>query len=240
MSGLTQTFLQNRLTFFLTKPAFPYKKSPIGSTSGKEIALTRKRRSFNFSSMSIHAIGKSSFLKVPDLNKIIKYLDLWVWGDRDHMISVGMDGERVDGSVVGFVVLNYLLLSEVEHWNCFVDCAGQCAVSCWMESCASNGSVETVVFLDLLSFFDIPNDEFFVLSAWADHGHIVISLGWKNPVSMTWKWTFKFQVFTIPQFDSFVIACSQNRSSISEEIHRSDRSSMTVQYFSLDAASREP
>lgn len=31
------------------------------------------------------------------------------------MISVGMDGERVDGSVVGFVVLNYLLLSEVEH-----------------------------------------------------------------------------------------------------------------------------
>ena len=31
------------------------------------------------------------------------------------MISVGMDGERVDSSVVGFVVLNYLLLSEVEH-----------------------------------------------------------------------------------------------------------------------------
>ena len=66
---------------------------------------------------------------------------------------------------MSFVVLNYLLLSEVEHRDGLIGSTCQYALSSWMEGSASDGSIEAIIFLHLFSLFNIPNNEFFVFSS---------------------------------------------------------------------------
>lgn len=73
------------------------------------------------------------------------------------MRSFRMDGEGVDGSMVGLVMLYDLFGSEVKHADSFIVSACEHALVRRMEARTGDGSLETIVFLDLFLFLDIPN-----------------------------------------------------------------------------------
>lgn len=80
------------------------------------------------------------------------------------MRSFRMDGEGVDRRMVGLIMLDDLFGSEVKHTDSFIVSACEHTLGSGMETSTGDGSLETVVFLDLFLFLHVPDQQTFIFA----------------------------------------------------------------------------
>ncbi len=76
--------------------------------------------------------------------------------------------KSIYGVMMGLVMLDYLLCTQVIHADCFWFGAGENVLLCGMESCAGYRILKILVSLNNLFFLYVPDKEFFVFSSWAN------------------------------------------------------------------------
>ena len=69
MTGLTNSFIFDGLSLFLTEGASPQKKIAIHTASCEEIALFGECARVNRAIVAVHTVSKSSLSQIPHLNK---------------------------------------------------------------------------------------------------------------------------------------------------------------------------
>jgi hypothetical protein len=151
MSWLTQSLVLDRFTFLLTKSTLPNQQIAITTPSGKKITFLRKSTGLYLTIMTIHSVCQSSLHNIPHLYFTIR-------GHRYHVCAIRMDRKLVDCIVVCFIVLNYLLRSQIKGADGLLSCTGKNQLISGMEVSVGNRSIKAIVFLYLFPFLYIPNE----------------------------------------------------------------------------------
>lgn len=174
----------------------------------------------------------------PKLTNI--YLYFAVGGDRNHMGSFRMDREWIDRGMMSLVVLDNLFCSQIEHADSFVIRTGEHTLISWVETCASDWPLKTVIFLHLFSLLYIPNQQFLVLTSRTNQRHVLIDLSTIDPVVMPQKWPLKFLSIDVPHLHALIVACRKNGFAVIEETHRFDSPCVSLDDFGFRVSSRIP
>lgn len=191
VTGFTDSVLFYLFAFWFAEGAFPDEDVVVGATGCEVVAFFGEYDGVDLVVVAVHGVCEKAFLDVPDLGLWKNYFDLAVGGNWSHEISVWVDGYIVYGWLVGFVVLNYFLCSQIVHADGFGFCRCYYALLLGVEDGLGDWVFKAIELVYTFFLLYVPDHELFILSTGADQCHVVRNLGGIYPVGMSDVGTFE-------------------------------------------------
>lgn len=109
-----------------------------------------------------------------------------------------------------------------------------------METSTGDGSLEAVVFLDLLLFLHVPNQQSLILATRTHQRHIWIDLRAIDPIVMPQEGSLELLSIDVPHLDTLIVTGRKQGLAIIEEAYRFHCSCVALDDLGLGVGTRVP